>query len=69
MTIHEQNLKTSLHKAITQWSEREAQKKQATDWDSLAVYVHPDFESDMTDAAWAVFQAMVKSQAYQKENE
>lgn len=61
MTKAQQELKIALHGAIEKWAE---ENSDTLGWAQMKMYVHEDFESDMTEAAWAVFNAMSKSQIF-----
>jgi len=66
MTLDEHVLKLALAKKIAEW----ANKASDTDeWSNTGIYVHPDFEMHMADAAFAVFKAMVDSQTYKASQE
>lgn len=66
MTIAQEKLKTSLRTAIQKWANKQAESE---GWEEMDMYVHPDFESDMTDAAWSVLSAMSKQRGYEKDQE
>lgn len=63
MTVGEHRLKTKLAEKIAEWS---IKMSETDDWADTAVYTHPDMEMHMADAAFAVFKAMIDSQAYLK---
>lgn len=66
MTLDEQVLKTALVKKIAEWS---INASATEEWETLDVYVHPEMEMHMADAAFAVFKAMIDSQAYKDSQE
>jgi hypothetical protein len=63
MKIEEQRLKIELTKSIQNWIGEQCCED---DWGSTGVIVHGDLAEDMADAAYSVFQAVHKSQAYAK---
>ena len=62
MTKDDLTLKASLIKKISEWMDDNCDK---TEWPS--VYLHPESDTQMADAAYAVFKAMYQSQAYAEE--
>lgn len=61
MKIEEQRLKITLTDFIQEWIDQECCED---DWASTNIIVHHDLAEDMADAAYSVFQAVHKSQAY-----
>ena len=64
MKINEQRLKLSLTDFIIKWIEEQSCED---DWASTGIFIHQDIAEDMADAAFAVFQAVHKAQAYAKQ--